>query len=105
MASYSEQLEYKLEILPDTTIQCREATIVLKDGVEVGRSYHRSVYEPGDDVSNAPVQVQQVSRALWRPVRDPDFGVEPSAPTVETMPAPLPEKEGAAKVTTRKRKS
>ena len=91
MASYSEQLEYKLEILPDSTIQCRETTIVLKDGVEIARSYHRSCYCPGDDVSDAPAQVQQVSRAIWRPVRDPAFGVDPSAPTVETMPAPLPE--------------
>ena len=52
LPSYSERVEYKLEIIPPNyAIQCREATIVEKDGVEIARSYHRNVYEPGDDVS------------------------------------------------------
>ena len=51
LSSYNERVEYKLEIIPpDYAIQCREATIVEKDGVEL-RSYHRKVYEPGDDIS------------------------------------------------------
>ena len=75
---YTERIEYKLEILPNTVIQCRAATIVEKDGVEVGRSYHRTTYHPGDDVSTAPAEVQKVSRALWRPDYDLGFGVDPA---------------------------
>ena len=47
MATYTERVELKEEILPNQTIQLRAATIVERDGVEVGRSYHRTVFTPG----------------------------------------------------------
>ena len=65
MASYSERIEYKEEILPDQIIQLRTATIVLKDNEEVGRQYHREVFVPGDDVSAAPAEVGAIAAALW----------------------------------------
>ena len=65
MATYSERLEYKEEILPNQTIQLRTATIVERDGVEVGRQYHREVFVPGSDVSGAPDEVQAIAGALW----------------------------------------
>ena len=58
MATYFERIEYKEEILPNQTIQLRTATIVERDGVEVGRQYHREVFVPGSDVS-APDGVKQ----------------------------------------------
>jgi len=67
MATYSEKIEYKEEILPNQTIQLRTATIVLKDGVEVGRQYHREVFTPGADLSSAPGEVQAIAGALWTP--------------------------------------
>ena len=67
MATYSERLEYKEEILPNQTIQLRTATIVERDGVEVGRQYHREVFHPGNDVSGAPGEVQAIAAALWTP--------------------------------------
>lgn len=77
LPSYSERVEYKLEIIPPNyAIQCREATIVEKDGVEIARSYHRKVYEPGDDVSEAPEEVRKVARVLWDRNIDPEFGVD-----------------------------
>lgn len=64
--AFTERFEYKLEIIPPySIIQCRQADIVEKDGVEIGRSYHRTVYSPGDDVSEAPQEVQDVAGALW----------------------------------------
>ena len=64
--AFTESQEYKLEIIPPhNVIQCRRADIVQKDGVEVGRSYYRSAYCPGDDVSEAPQQVKDVAAALW----------------------------------------
>ena len=67
MANYSEKIEYKEEILPNQTIQLRTATIVLKDGVEVGHQYHREVFTPGSDVSGAPEEVQAIASVLWTP--------------------------------------
>ena len=65
MPSYVEKLEYKEEVLSNQTIQLRTTTIVLKDGVEVGRQYHREVFYPGDDVTAAPAEVQAIASALW----------------------------------------
>ena len=65
---YSERFEYKLEIIPPySIIQCRKATIIERDGVEVGRTYHRHVRSPGDDVSNDCAELQSCATALWTP--------------------------------------
>ena len=64
--AFTERCEYKLEIIPPhNVIQCRRADIVEKDGVEVGRTYHRTVYYPGDDVTGACSEVSAVASALW----------------------------------------
>ena len=64
--AFTEKKEHKLEIIPPyQVIQCREANIVLKDDVEVGRTYHRHVRHPGDDVSGDCAELQAVATALW----------------------------------------
>ena len=64
--AFTERSEYKLEILPPhNIIQCRRADIVEKDGVEVGRQYHRMVHAPGSDMSMACPEAQAVATALW----------------------------------------
>lgn len=64
--AFTERQEYKLEIIPPhSIIQCRRADIVEKDGVEVGRTYHRMVHNPGDDMTNACSEAQAVATALW----------------------------------------
>ena len=64
--AFTEKKEHKLEIIPPySIIQCREANIVLKDDVEVGRTYHRHVRHPGDDVSGDCTELQAVANALW----------------------------------------
>lgn len=64
--AFTERKEYKLEIIPPySIIQCREASIIEKDGVEVGRQYSRIAYGPGDDISEAPAEVKSVAAALW----------------------------------------
>ena len=66
--AFTERQEHKLEIIPPySIIQCREANIVEKDGVEVGRTYHRHVRVPGEDVSSDFAEVQAVATALWTP--------------------------------------
>ena len=61
----TKSIEYKEEILPNQTIQLRAANVVKEDGVEIGRSYVRSCYVPGSDVSQAPSEVQAIAAALW----------------------------------------
>jgi hypothetical protein len=64
--AFTERHEHKLEIIPPFhIIQCRRADIVEKDGVEVGRTYHRHVRCPGDDVSEDCAELQAVATALW----------------------------------------
>lgn len=66
--AFTERQEYKLEIIPPhNIIQCRQANIVEKDGVEVGRTYHRHVRVPGDDVSGDCAELQAVASSLWTP--------------------------------------
>ncbi len=64
--AFTEKKEYKLEIIPPySIIQCREANIVEKDGTEVGRTYHRHIRVPGDDVSGDCAELKAVATALW----------------------------------------
>jgi len=64
--AFTERQEHKLEIIPPfQIIQCRRADIVEKDGVEVGRTYHRHVRSPGEDVSEDCAELQAVAAALW----------------------------------------
>ena len=67
MATYTEREELKEEILPNQVIQLRTATVIERDGEEVGRTYHRTVYSPGDDLSEAHEEVQAIAAALWTP--------------------------------------
>ena len=45
-------------------IQCRHATIIERDGVEISRSFHRHVIAPNDDVSGEPQEVQDLVALL-----------------------------------------
>ena len=64
--AFTERQENKLEIIPPySIIQCRRADIIEKDGTEVGRTYHRHVRCPGDDVSEDCAELQAVAAALW----------------------------------------
>ena len=66
MASFTERHEHQLEIIPPySIIQCRRADIIEKDGVEVGRTYHRHTRTPGEDVSSDCTELQAVAGALW----------------------------------------
>jgi len=56
----------KIEIVGDfKAIQCRRATIVSEDGVELSRSFHRHVLHPDDDISGEPAETQAICTAVW----------------------------------------
>jgi len=63
--AFEEKQAYKVEVNENFSIGVRRADIVLKDGVEVARSYHRSSFAPGSDVSGEVKEVQDVAAAVW----------------------------------------
>ena len=66
MATLTERTEIdKYEIVGQYKhIQCRHATIIERDGVEISRSFHRHVIAPNDDVSGEPQEVQDLVALL-----------------------------------------
>ena len=55
----------KIEIVgPFKAVQVRTATVITEDGVELSRSFHRHVIQPGDDYSNEEAEVQAVCAAV-----------------------------------------
>ena len=46
-------------------IHVREAEVINKDGVEVARNFHRSVFTPGQDVSSQPEKIKAIANATW----------------------------------------
>ena len=63
--AFSERCEYKVEILPNKTLQVRRADIILKDDVEVASTYHRHVLIPGSDITNECDCVRAIAPILW----------------------------------------
>ena len=67
MALIEKQIIDKIEIVENNCIQIRTATIIEKDGVEIAKTFHRHVVNPGDDVSNEDSRVQAIANAIWTP--------------------------------------
>ena len=86
MALTKEVVYDKIEIVGDYKhVQCREATIVKEDGVEISRSFHRHVLHPSScvadvdsdgvldgtfthtdtDISGEPQETQDICAAVW----------------------------------------
>ena len=63
----TKRTEIKEEILPNQVIQIRTTTVVEEDGVELGRSHHRHVVVPGQDLTGEADEVQAIASALWTP--------------------------------------
>jgi hypothetical protein len=65
----------KIEVVNKWNIQVREATIIKKDGEEITRTFHRSVFNPGKldasdnlvetDISGKDPDVQAIANAAW----------------------------------------
>ena len=68
MALTKETVIDKYEIVGDFKhIQCRHATVIKEDGVELSRSFHRHVIAPGDDVSGESAECQAIAAAVHTP--------------------------------------
>lgn len=48
-------------------IEVRRVDRIVKDGVEVARTYHRHTLAPGADLSSQDARVVAVAKAAWTP--------------------------------------
>ena len=65
MALSEVQKVGKIEVVGDFKhVQVRTDTIIMRDDVEISRSYHRHVVAPGDDTSNESAEVQAICAAV-----------------------------------------
>ncbi len=65
----TEKKEYKYEILPNGSIQEREKTLIMRDGVVIADTNHRRVIEAGDDVSMERAELQGLAGVVHTPER------------------------------------
>ena len=63
----TKEVKYdKIEVVGDyKAVQCRQATIIKEDGVELSRSFHRHVLHPDSDISGEPQETQDICNAVW----------------------------------------
>jgi len=68
MAITKTTQEDKIEIVGQyKSIQVRTATVIEEDGVELSRSFHRHVVNPGDDISGQSAEVQAIAAVVHTP--------------------------------------
>lgn len=65
----TKRIEFgQIAILPDGQIQLRQDTIIEEDGVEIIRTFNRSVLAPGDDTSKViDDRISAITSAIWTP--------------------------------------
>ena len=65
MALEKQTVTGQIEVGENGSLGIRSDTIVLDDGVEISRNFHRKVLAPGDDVTGEDAKVQSVANAVW----------------------------------------
>lgn len=65
MALTEKTIVDKIEVIENSSIQVRTATIIEKDGTELTRTFHRHVLAPGADLTNEDLKVQAIASAIW----------------------------------------
>ena len=58
----TEKKEYKYEVLPNGSIQEREKTLIMRDGVVIADTNHRRVIEAGDDVTSESADLKALAK-------------------------------------------
>lgn len=65
----SKRNAYKYEISETGAISVRRADIISENGVEIARSYHRHLLQPGADISNEIPEVKAIAAIVHTPER------------------------------------
>ena len=67
MALEEKSVIDQIEVTRNGSVNVRRADLILKDGVEIGKTYHRHVLAPGDDLSDQDAKVTAIAQAVWTP--------------------------------------
>ncbi len=57
----------QIEITRDGCVQIRRADLIIEDGKEIAKTYHRHVLSPGADLTGQDERVAAVAGAVWTP--------------------------------------
>jgi len=57
----------QIEVTRNGSVNVRRADLILKDGAEIGKTYHRHVLAPGSDLANEDAKVVAIAQAVWTP--------------------------------------
>jgi hypothetical protein len=52
----------RIEIVANGVVQVREATVIIKDGIEVAKTFHRWCIAPSEDYSDQEQKVQDICK-------------------------------------------
>jgi len=55
----------QIEVTESGHVQVRQATKIIEDGKEIGKTYHRHVLSPGDSLEGQDEKVQRIAKAVW----------------------------------------
>jgi len=61
----TEKMEQRIEILPNGVIQVRDERIIMDDGVEISRTFHRKVIDVDDNVTNESPRIKAIAPQIW----------------------------------------
>ena len=57
----------QITVTENGIVLVREATRVLRDGVQIAQTFHRWSFPPGSDVSEMPNNVKAICSTAWTP--------------------------------------
>jgi hypothetical protein len=67
MSLTKEILIDKIEVVEGGTVQVRQATRIMEDGVQLSQSFHRWTIAPGQDYSDQPDNVKAICQVSHTP--------------------------------------
>lgn len=70
----------RVEVLEDGSLQVREATRIVEDGVILAETYHRYVLAPGESTSGKSQRVVDVANAVHKPDVVASFNAKKAKP-------------------------
>ena len=63
----TKEIEHdRIEVITNyKKVQCREATVIKEDGVEISRIFHRYILHPDEDISGQTQEIQDICNVVW----------------------------------------
>jgi hypothetical protein len=67
MALTKETVIDQITVVEDGVVLYREATRIMEDGNQISQTYHRYTLQPGQDITDQPVNVKAICNVAWTP--------------------------------------